>query len=64
MDNGLEERLALAGIIEQRSEDEREQCREGQSPNDRNGQRFLMVKNEAGAGRLNVVLNAFADLSR
>jgi hypothetical protein len=25
----------------------------------RDGQRFLMVKNEAGAGRLNVVLNAF-----
>jgi len=25
------------------------------------GQRFLMVKDEAGAGRLNVVLNAFAD---
>jgi hypothetical protein len=23
---------------------------------------FLMVKDEAGAGRLNVVLNAFADL--
>jgi serine/threonine-protein kinase len=28
----------------------------------RDGQRFLMVKDEAGAGRLNVVLNAFADL--
>jgi len=26
------------------------------------GQRFLMVKDEAGAGRLNIVLNAFADL--
>jgi len=25
----------------------------------RDGQRFLMVKNETGAGRLNVVLNAF-----
>jgi Tol biopolymer transport system component len=28
----------------------------------RDGQRFLMVKDEAGAGRLSVVLNAFADL--
>ena len=28
----------------------------------RDGQRFLMAKDEAGAGRLNVVLNAFADL--
>jgi serine/threonine-protein kinase len=28
----------------------------------RDGQRFLMVKDEAGAGRLNVVLNAFSDL--
>jgi serine/threonine protein kinase/Tol biopolymer transport system component len=27
----------------------------------RDGQRFLMVKPESGAGRLNVVLNAFAD---
>jgi serine/threonine-protein kinase len=27
----------------------------------RDGQRFLMVKDDAGAGRLNVVLNAFAD---
>jgi Tol biopolymer transport system component len=26
------------------------------------GQKFLMVKDDAGAGRLNVVLNAFADL--
>ena len=26
------------------------------------GQKFLMVKDEAGAGRLNVVLNAFSDL--
>ena len=30
----------------------------------RDGQRFLMVKDEAGAGRLNIVLNAFADLAR
>jgi len=30
----------------------------------RDGQRFLMVKNEAGAGRLNVVLNAFAELPK
>ena len=30
----------------------------------RDGQRFLMVKDEAGAGRLNVVLNAFSDLPR
>jgi serine/threonine protein kinase/Tol biopolymer transport system component len=30
----------------------------------RDGRRFLMVKNEAGAGRLNVVLNAFADLPK
>ena len=28
----------------------------------RDGQRFLMVKDEAGAGRLSIVLNAFADL--
>jgi Tol biopolymer transport system component len=28
------------------------------------GQRFLMVKDEAGAGRLSVVLNAFADLPK
>jgi Tol biopolymer transport system component len=28
----------------------------------RDGQRFLMVKDEAGAGQLSVVLNAFADL--
>jgi len=28
----------------------------------RDGQRFLMVKDDAGAGRLNIVLNAFADL--
>jgi hypothetical protein len=28
------------------------------------GQRFLMVKDEAGAGRLNVVLNAFAGPAR
>jgi serine/threonine-protein kinase len=28
------------------------------------GQRFLMVKDDAGAGRLNVVLNAFADSSK
>ena len=30
----------------------------------RDGQRFLMVKDEAGAGRLNVVLNAFSDLQK
>ncbi len=30
----------------------------------RDGQKFLMVKNEAGAGRLNVVLNAFAGLGK
>jgi hypothetical protein len=30
----------------------------------RDGQRFLMVKDEASAGRLNVVLNAFADVSK
>jgi Tol biopolymer transport system component len=30
----------------------------------RDGQRFLMVKDEAGAGRLNVVLNAFAELAK
>ena len=30
----------------------------------RDGQKFLMVKDEAGAGRLSVVLNAFADLPR
>jgi Tol biopolymer transport system component len=28
----------------------------------KDGQRFLMVKDEAGAGRLNIVLNAFSDL--
>jgi serine/threonine protein kinase len=28
----------------------------------RDGKRFLMVKDEAGAGRLNVVLNAFREL--
>jgi hypothetical protein len=28
----------------------------------RDGQRFLMVKDDAGASRLNIVLNAFADL--
>ena len=30
----------------------------------RDGQRFIMVKDEAGAARLNVVLNWFEDLSR
>ena len=30
----------------------------------RDGQRFLMVKDEAGAGRLNVVLNAFTEPAR
>jgi serine/threonine-protein kinase len=30
----------------------------------RDGQRFLMVKDEASAGRLNVVLNWFSDLAR
>ena len=30
----------------------------------RDGQRFLMVKNESGAGRLNIILNWFEDLAR
>jgi len=30
----------------------------------RDGQRFIMVKDESSAGRLNVVLNWFSDLNR
>ena len=30
----------------------------------RDGQRFIMVKNESSAARLNVVLNWFSDLTR
>ena len=30
----------------------------------RDGQRFIMVKDESSAGRLNIVLNLFSDPSR